>query len=95
MGIPSIMVTDGPHGLRKQIANVDYVGLNERAPATCFRTIAALAATWDRDLIYQVGVALGEESREEKVGVILGSGVNIKRSPLCGRNFEYFPKTPT
>jgi len=94
LGIPSIMVTDGPHGLRKQIANADHVGLNESAPATCFPTATALAATWDRDLIYQVGVALGEECREEEVGVILGPGVNIKRSPLCGRNFEYFSEDP-
>ncbi|HOU13480.1 MAG TPA: glycoside hydrolase family 3 C-terminal domain-containing protein [Anaerolineae bacterium] len=92
--IPSIMVTDGPHGLRKQAGKADHVGLNESVPATCFPTASALAATWNRDLIYQVGQALGEECRQEKVGVILGPGANIKRSPLCGRNFEYFSEDP-
>lgn len=94
LGVPSIMVTDGPHGLRKQVGVADHVGLNESVPATCFPTAAALAATWNRDLVYQVGVALGEECRQEKVGVILGPGLNIKRSPLCGRNFEYFSEDP-
>lgn len=94
LGVPSIMVTDGPHGLRKQAGDADHVGLNESVPATCFPTASALAATWNRDLIHQVGVALGEECRQEKVGVILGPGVNIKRSPLCGRNFEYFSEDP-
>ena len=92
--IPSIMVTDGPHGLRKQAGDADHVGLNESVPATCFPTASALAATWNRDLIFQVGEALGEECRQEKIGVILGPGVNIKRSPLCGRNFEYFSEDP-
>ena len=94
LDIPSIMVTDGPHGLRKQAGEADHVGLNESVPATCFPTASALAATWNRDLIYQVGVALGEECRQEKVSVILGPAVNIKRSPLCGRNFEYFSEDP-
>lgn len=94
LGIPSIMVTDGPHGLRKQAGAADHVGLNQSVPATCFPTASALAATWNRDLIYQVGAALGEECRQEKVGVILGPGLNIKRSPLCGRNFEYFSEDP-
>ena len=94
LGIPSIMVTDGPHGLRKEEGAVDHNGLNESIPATCFPTASALAATWDRDLIQQVGVALGEECRQEKVSVILGPGANIKRSPLCGRNFEYFSEDP-
>lgn len=92
--IPSIMVTDGPHGLRKQVGDAGQVGLHKSVPATCFPTASALAATWNRDLIYQVGVALGEECRQEKVGVILGPGANIKRSPLCGRNFEYFSEDP-
>ena len=94
LGIPPIMVTDGPHGLRKQLSDADHVGLNESVPATCFPTASALAATWNRELIYQVGEALGEECRQEKVGVILGPGLNIKRSPLCGRNFEYFSEDP-
>lgn len=94
LGIPSIMVTDGPHGLRKQVEGDDHLGIIESVPATCFPTAAALAASWDRDLVAQVGVALGEECRQEKVGVILGPGANIKRSPLCGRNFEYFSEDP-
>jgi beta-glucosidase len=94
LGIPSIMITDGPHGLRKQASEADHVGLHDSVPATCFPTASALAATWNRDLIYQVGVALGKECRQEKVGVILGPGANIKRSPLCGRNFEYFSEDP-
>ncbi len=95
LGIPSIMVTDGPHGLRKKAGDSsDQIGLSDSVPATCFPTASALAATWNRELIYQVGEALGEECREEKVGVILGPGANIKRSPLCGRNFEYFSEDP-
>lgn len=94
LGIPSIMVTDGPHGLRKQTGDADHIGLNESVPATCFPTASALAATWNQNLIYEVGVALGEECRQEKVSVILGPAVNIKRSPLCGRNFEYFSEDP-
>ena len=94
LGIPEIMVTDGPHGLRKQAGKSDQIGLRDTVPAVCFPTASALAATWDRDLIYQVGVALGEECRTENVAVILGPGANIKRSPLCGRNFEYFSEDP-
>ena len=94
LGIPSIMVTDGPHGLRKQVEGDDHLGIIASVPSTCFPTAAALAASWDRDLVEQVGVALGEECRQEKVGVILGPGANIKRSPLCGRNFEYFSEDP-
>jgi beta-glucosidase len=92
--IPSIMVADGPHGLRKQIDESDPIGVDKSLPATCFPTASALAATWNRDLVYQIGVALGEECRQEKVSVLLGPGVNIKRSPLCGRNFEYFSEDP-
>jgi len=94
LGIPSIMLTDGPHGLRKQGEDSGQLDINDSVPATCFPTASALAASWDRELIYQVGEALGEECQEEKVGVILGPGVNIKRSPLCGRNFEYFSEDP-
>jgi len=94
LGVPSLMVSDGPHGLRKQAGDADHLGITNSVPATCFPPASSLAATWDRDLIYQVGVALGEECRQEKVGVILGPGVNIKRSPLCGRNFEYFSEDP-
>ncbi len=94
LGVPSIMVTDGPHGLRKPTGGNDVVGLNESVPATCFPTASALAATWNRDLIYQVGEAIGEECLAEKVNAVLGPGANIKRSPLCGRNFEYFSEDP-
>ena len=94
LGIPSIMVTDGPHGLRKQEGDVTEIGLTDTVPATCFPTASALAATWNRKLIFAVGEALAEECKEEKVGVILGPGANIKRSPLCGRNFEYFSEDP-
>jgi len=94
LGIPSIMVADGPHGLRKVLGDSQEIDLQQSHPATCFPTASALASTWNRDLITQVGNALGEECRAGKVGVILGPGVNIKRSPLCGRNFEYFSEDP-
>jgi len=94
LGIPSIMVTDGPHGLRKQRASADHLGLFDSVPATCFPSAAGLAGSWDRDLIRSVGVALGEECQAEDVAVLLGPGANIKRSPLCGRNFEYFSEDP-
>ena len=93
-GIPSIMVTDGPHGLRKQGSESDHIGLNASIPSTCFPTASAIASSWDISLIKEVGIALGEECRQEKVAVLLGPGVNIKRSPLCGRNFEYFSEDP-
>ncbi|MEL7644874.1 MAG: glycoside hydrolase family 3 C-terminal domain-containing protein [Anaerolineaceae bacterium] len=94
LGIPAIMLTDGPHGLRKQSASAEQIGLNQSVPATCFPTASALAATWNRDLVFQVGQALAEECLQEGVSVILGPGANIKRSPLCGRNFEYFSEDP-
>ncbi|MCC3374466.1 glycoside hydrolase family 3 C-terminal domain-containing protein [Cohnella sp. REN36] len=94
LGIPSVMVTDGPHGLRKQKASADHLGLFDSVPATCFPSAAGLASSWDRDLIRQVGIALGEECQAEEVAVLLGPGANIKRSPLCGRNFEYFSEDP-
>ncbi|MEM7024120.1 MAG: glycoside hydrolase family 3 N-terminal domain-containing protein, partial [Pseudomonadota bacterium] len=94
LGIPSIMLTDGPHGLRKQTAGGDQVNLHASEPATCFPTATALAATWNRDLVRRVGEAIGEECLAEKVGIVLGPGANIKRSPLCGRNFEYFSEDP-
>ncbi|WP_339258786.1 glycoside hydrolase family 3 C-terminal domain-containing protein [Paenibacillus sp. FSL R5-0713] len=94
LGIPSIMVTDGPHGLRKQDGSTDHLGLTSSVPATCFPSAAGLASSWDKDLARQVGVALGEECQAEDVAVLLGPGVNIKRSPLGGRNFEYFSEDP-
>ena len=94
LGIRSIMLTDGPHGLRKQTVSGERVDLNASVPTTCFPTSAALAATWNRDLVYRVGEALAEECLAEKVAILLGPGANIKRSPLCGRNFEYFSEDP-
>ena len=94
LGLPSIMVTDGPHGLRKQKGSADHVGLNQSVPATCFPTASALASTWNKPLLYKLGEALGEECLTEKVSVLLGPGVNLKRHPLCGRNFEYFSEDP-
>jgi beta-glucosidase len=94
LGIPSIMMTDGPHGLRKQADETDHLALNHSVPATCFPSAAGLASTWNRELVHRVGAALGEECQAENVAVLLGPGVNIKRSPLCGRNFEYFSEDP-
>ncbi|MEK3706259.1 glycoside hydrolase family 3 C-terminal domain-containing protein [Paenibacillus sp. FSL R7-0198] len=94
LGIPSIMVTDGPHGLRKQDGSADHLGMTSSVPATCFPSAAGLASSWDKELARQVGVALGEECQAEDVAVLLGPGVNIKRSPLGGRNFEYFSEDP-
>ncbi len=94
LGLPSVMVTDGPHGLRKQDAEADHAGLNASVPATCFPTASALASSWDRELLREIGMALGEECVAERVAVLLGPGMNIKRHPLCGRNFEYFSEDP-
>jgi len=94
LGIPSIMVVDGPHGLRKQEGVADHLGLNDSVPATCFPSGAGLSCSWDRALLEKVGIALGEECQAEKVAVLLGPAANIKRSPLCGRNFEYFSEDP-
>jgi beta-glucosidase len=94
LGIPPIMMTDGPHGLRKQKADADHLGINESVPATCFPSAAGLACSWDRELIERVGKAIGEECQAESVSIVLGPGANIKRSPLCGRNFEYFSEDP-
>lgn len=93
-GIRSITVTDGPHGLRKQQAGGDHLGIGVSVPATCFPPAVALASTFNIELVQRVGVALGREARAEGVAVLLGPGVNIKRSPLCGRNFEYFSEDP-
>lgn len=94
LGIPAIMLTDGPHGLRKQAGATDHLGLNDSVPATCFPSAAGLGSTWDRDLLHRMGEALGTEVRANAVAVILGPGINMKRSPLCGRNFEYFAEDP-
>jgi len=94
LGLHPVMVTDGPHGLRKQAATADHLGLNESVPATCFPPACATACSFDPDLMEQIGRAMGEECRQEQVSVILGPAANIKRSPLCGRNFEYFSEDP-
>ncbi|GAA1970147.1 glycoside hydrolase family 3 C-terminal domain-containing protein [Isoptericola halotolerans] len=92
--VPPVMVTDGPHGLRKQEASADHLGLGGSVPATCFPTATALGSSWDLGLLRRVGEALGRETRAHDVAVLLGPGVNIKRSPLCGRNFEYVSEDP-
>ncbi|NLM28760.1 MAG: glycoside hydrolase family 3 protein, partial [Clostridiaceae bacterium] len=94
LNIPSIMMADGPHGLRKKIEGGDDIGVKKSVPATCFPTASALACSWDRKLLQKVGEAIGEECNAEEVDILLGPGVNIKRSPLCGRNFEYYSEDP-
>ena len=94
LGIPSIFCSDGPHGIRKQAGEGDHLGLNESIPATCFPTAATIANSWDESLGEEIGKALGEEASVQNVNVLLGPGLNIKRSPLCGRNFEYFSEDP-
>lgn len=94
LAIPSIMMTDGPHGLRKQIASSDQLGINRSEPATCFPPAVTLASTWNTKLVEAVGQAMGEEAIAQDVSIILGPGANLKRSPLCGRNFEYFSEDP-
>lgn len=94
LGIPSIFCSDGPNGLRKQAGAGDHLGLNASLPATCFPTAATVANSWNEALGEELGRALGEEASAQKVHVLLGPGLNIKRSPLCGRNFEYFSEDP-
>jgi len=93
-GIPSMVLTDGPHGVRMRDPDAASFRLEESLPATCFPTASALGSSWDVDLLTRVGEALGAESRAMGVSVLLGPGVNIKRSPLCGRNFEYLSEDP-
>ena len=92
--IPSIALSDGPHGIRKQAGAGDHLGLNASLPATCFPTAATIANSWDEGLGEALGQALGEEAAAQGVDILLGPGLNIKRSPLCGRNFEYFSEDP-
>jgi len=92
--IPAIMLTDGPHGLRKQAGAADHLGLGESIKATCFPTAAALANSWDENLLQAVGTALGNEAAANNVSVLLGPGLNIVRDPLAGRSFEYFSEDP-
>ncbi|MFV0556970.1 MAG: glycoside hydrolase family 3 C-terminal domain-containing protein [Lactovum sp.] len=93
-GIPEMNLTDGPHGVRKQKGATDHLGLNESDKTTCFPTAAGLASSWNPNLIYKVGQAIGQEAQSMDVQVVLGPGANIKRSPLCGRNFEYYSEDP-
>ncbi len=94
LGVPAMMMSDGPHGLRKQNDKGDNLGINESIKAVCFPTAAGLACSFDRALMEKLGAALGQSCQAENVGVILGPAANIKRSPLCGRNFEYFSEDP-
>lgn len=96
VGVPSIMLTDGPHGIRKRVEekSKDEKMSLKGVPAICYPTACATACSWDPDLIYKMGEALGDECLKERVSVLLGPGTNIKRSPLCGRNFEYFSEDP-
>lgn len=93
-GLGRVMVSDGPHGLRKQGDSTDHMGLNASVPATCFPTAVTLASSWNRHLIGEVAAAIGRECQKEDVSVLLAPGVNIKRNPLCGRNFEYYSEDP-
>ena len=94
LGIPRTMVSDGPHGLRKQDEESDHLGVNESIRAVCFPAACATAASFDRNLLRQAGEAIGDACQHENVSVVLGPAINIKRSPLCGRNFEYFSEDP-
>lgn len=94
LGIPSVMMTDGPHGLRKQAGDADHLGINDSVVAVCFPAACATASSFDTDLMTRLGETLGEECQAEDVSILLGPAVNIKRSPLCGRNFEYISEDP-
>ena len=94
LGIPAVMVSDGPHGLRKQDDKADHLGINVSIPAVCFPAACATAASFDRSLLRRIGEAMGDQCQHERVGVNLGPAINIKRSPLCGRNFEYMSEDP-
>ncbi|MDD2981033.1 MAG: glycoside hydrolase family 3 C-terminal domain-containing protein [Hespellia sp.] len=93
-GIPAMHLSDGPHGIRKQAGAADHLGLNASVPATCFPTAATMANSWNEKLGEELGVCLGEEAAVQDVQVLLGPALNMKRSPLCGRNFEYFCEDP-
>lgn len=94
LGIPSVMVSDGPHGLRKQDDKADHLGINESIKAVCFPPAVLSACSFDRDLLRELGDTVGKEAQATDVSVVLGPAVNIKRSPLCGRNFEYYSEDP-
>lgn len=94
LGIPQVMVCDGPNGLRKQEQGGDHMGINDSIKAVCFPTSSAVAASFDKDMAYHLGEVLGNECQAENIAMLLGPGMNIKRSPLCGRNFEYYSEDP-
>lgn len=94
IGIASIFLADGPHGLRKQVGAADHLGINKSIPATCYPTAATIANSWDQELGEELGKFLGQEAQTLGVQMLLGPGMNIKRNPLCGRNFEYFSEDP-
>lgn len=94
LNIPAAMVSDGPHGIRKQESLADHMGVAESIKAIGFPTASAMACSFDRDLLHKVGDALGEECVAEDLAVLLGPGINMKRSPICGRNFEYYSEDP-
>ncbi|MEV4457761.1 glycoside hydrolase family 3 C-terminal domain-containing protein [Microbispora sp. NPDC049633] len=93
-GIPSIALCDGPHGVRREAGGSDHLGINDSMPATCFPPAVAVGSSWDPEVAARIGAAVGREGRALGVAVVLGPGVNIKRSPLCGRNFEYYSEDP-
>ena len=93
-GIPAVTLTDGPHGVRKQDGAADHLGINDALPSTCFPPAVAVGSSWDPEVAAQLGAAVGREALALGVSVVLGPGVNIKRSPLCGRNFEYYSEDP-
>ena len=94
LGVPEIAVSDGPHGLRKQEAQSDHLGIYDSVKSVCFPAACATAASFDEGLLEAIGSALGQACREENIAILLGPAMNIKRSPLCGRNFEYFSEDP-
>ena len=94
LGIPSVMVSDGPHGLRKQDDKADHLGINDSIEAVCFPPAVLSACSFDRELLETLGETVGDEAQATDLSVVLGPAVNIKRSPLCGRNFEYYSEDP-
>ena len=94
LGVEPIMMSDGPHGLRKQDEQVDHLGLNDSIKAVCFPAASATTASFDRSVVKTLGEAIGDECQHEQLAVSLGPAINIKRSPLCGRNFEYMSEDP-
>lgn len=92
--IPKITMSDGPHGLRVQKTKADNLGINESEISTCFPALSTIGNSWNIDNAYKIGKTIGKEARKEEVNIVLGPAINIKRSPLCGRNFEYISEDP-